>query len=438
MARSLSERLAGLERSTGRDLAAQQADSGTQKVHRDVEPVLEPETVHAGQVQSSHPMSPPVHAELGKLGFVPGEENGYFVRVLRYDSLMRHGSRRFADVFQSDLTRLAKASKVGSVPARLVFYDTETTGLGTGAGTFPFLHALGQFEEDELVLYQYFLTDYGAEGAMLDAIHHRHFDFENTAVVTFNGKSFDWPLLKNRMILHRKSFSREPGQIDLLHPSRRLWKKSLDRVNLTGVENYVLGLTRTEDLPGKEAPARYFAYLEHRDPHLVEPVFEHNATDVCSLVSLTSVIADTLNGVLPVEHSSEYVALGRWFDEWQEHEQAERCFLAAATSTDADWTALWLYSLHSKRFGDWDEAVRTWLEMVERYPWSSLPLVELAKNAEHQQRDYSQAEKYTLEALERVRTTNRLVSNQLDKIAQALDYRLQRIRRKRSKRAEGC
>ena len=412
MARSLAERLAGLQRSVGRldDTEAADVISVSEEAHT----------------------APDIHAGLLRLGFTPFAESGYWVRVLRYDHLTLHGTRRFVDAMEADWTLLAKAAKLTFVPQNFVFYDTETTGLGTGAGTFPFLHAIGQFEDDEFVLYQYFLTDYAAEGQMLQALRDQHLSENELAVVSFNGKSFDWPLLKNRLVMHRQRIEQEPGQVDLLHPSRRLWKKTLAKVSLAGVEGHVLGLIRNEDLPGKEAPARYFAYLEQRNADLLEPVFNHNATDVCSLVSLAAVIADTLNGKLEIERSSEYVALGRWFREWQEHEQAHQCLEAATTCEDADWTAFWLHSLERKRVGAWEEAVQTWREMALRYPWTVPPLVELAKYLEHRQRDLAEAETWTVEALQRTHQVNRLTDASVYQVAAALRYRLQRIQRKRT------
>lgn len=429
MARSLSERLAGLQRSAGRSDAAE--------VARVAESPLRAAQATRGAVDGDdelaggRPLGSAAHAGLTRLGFTPFAEFGYWVRVLRYDLLTVHGTRRFVDAIEADWTRLAKAAKVPFVPQNLVFYDTETTGLGTGAGTFPFLHAVGQFEDDEFVLYQYFLTDYGAEGRMLQVLRDQHLSANQLAVVSFNGKSFDWPLLKSRLVMHRERLVQEPGQVDLLHPSRRLWSKTLQRVSLASVEGHVLGVVRNGDLPGKEAPARYFAYLEHANVDLLEPVFHHNATDVCSLVSLAVVIADTLNGKMEIERSSEYVALGRWFREWQEHEQAHHCLAAATTCEDADWTAFWLHSLERKRVGAWEEAVQTWKEMALRYPWTVPPLVELAKYLEHRQRNLGEAQKWTLEALRRTHLVDRVSDVGVQQVTAALRYRLNRIQRKR-------
>lgn len=433
MPRSLSERLAALER-TVRHTSGPATNAGLAEGCEDSSAKDNEANSVRDKAQESRLTR--MLSGLQQLGFASFAEHGYFVRVLRYDSLTLHGVRRFADVLEVDLHRLTHATKLAGLPKHLVFYDTETTGLGTGAGTFPFLHAIGQFEDDEFLVYQYFLTDYGAEGMMLERIRDDHFSLPDTAVVSFNGKSFDWPLFKNRLVLHRRTLLTEPHQLDLLHPSRRLWKKSLERVNLTTLESHVLGLIRTDDLPGKEAPARYFAYLDERRHQLVEPVFEHNAADVCSLASLTTVIADTLNGELSVARASEYIALGRWFDEWREHEQAERCLVAATLCVDADWLAFWLYSLHHKRFGDWQKAVETWKEMGVRYSWSVLPFVELAKYAEHRERDYAQAEVLTCEAIKRVKQAQRIPGGEDKNVLAALRHRLERIRRKSARDAQ--
>ncbi|MCF8563873.1 ribonuclease H-like domain-containing protein [Alicyclobacillus tolerans] len=387
-----------------------------------------------------------IQNDLGSLGFrrVRGDAGGdYWLRELRFDLLSMHGGRRFADVLNCELAIVAKAVKLPDVPRHLRFYDTETTGLGTGAGTFPFLHSIGEVEQDEFVVYQYFLEEYSAEQDMLNAVL-RHFLVPDAAVVTFNGKSFDWPLLQSRLVMHRLSLLEPPDHIDLLYPSRRFWRKALGRVSLANLEQHVLGMTRVDDLPGKEAPGRYFAFVEEKDPGLIEPVFEHNATDVCTLVTLLCVLADKLSEKQTPSGVEDFLALARWYDEWQEHTQADRCYVAAARCPDADWRALWLHSLRLKRRGDWEEAAKVWREMFNRFPWTIQPAVELAKLAEHRKRELAEAQDWTQKALERSLVFARLpVSTGASEtqtalhseIRFALQHRLSRIRDKIQKAA---
>ncbi|CAM3976868.1 ribonuclease H-like domain-containing protein [Alicyclobacillus pomorum] len=429
MARSLKERLAALQKSVGRP---------------DVEGTPTPPQPPVREDAFAAEVPPAEEHPLVPLGFQPcgGAGAGCWVRVLRYDLLTVHGNVRFGDILSAKLDVLCRAVRQPCAEAEnLRFYDTETTGLGTGAGTIPFLHAVARIEGDELVLYQYFLEDYGGEAALLEELSSKHFT-EGVQIVSFNGKSFDWPLLKNRMTMYRM---RQPelGQIDLLYPSRRLWKARLERVTLGAVEEAVLGLVRTDDLPGKEAPGRYFEYAVRRDAELLAPVFEHNATDVCSLVGLTVTLAAILAGDLPVERSSEHVAIGRYYDEWQEYDLAAKCFVAALQCPDADWKSHWLYSLHLKRRQLWAEATRVWEHMAHAYSWSVQPAVELAKYYEHRQRDYALAEHWTAVALERAVVQSRIVYRggvsvspdlgseaSVHPVVASLRHRLQRVQRK--------
>ncbi len=431
MARSLHERLAALQKSVGR------ADTGGNPTppQPPVGGYASTDEIHQAE---EHPLVP--------LGFQPcGRASvGCWVRVLRYDLLTVHGNVRFGDILSAKLDVLCRAVRQPCAEVEnLRFYDTETTGLGTGAGTIPFLHALARIEGDELVLYQYFLEDYGGEAALLEELLSKHLT-EGAQIVSFNGKSFDWPLLKNRITMYRM---RQPelGQIDLLYPSRRLWRARLERVTLSAVEEAVLGLVRTDDLPGKEAPGRYFEYSVRRDAQLLAPVFEHNATDVCSLVGLTVTLAAILAGDLPVERSSEHLAIGRYYDEWQEYDLAAKCFVAALACPDADWKSHWLYSLHLKRRQLWAEATHVWEHMAKVYSWSVQPAVELAKYYEHHVRDYTLAEHWTIVALERAVVQSRILYRgnargaspggpgsveSLDPVVASLRHRLQRVQRK--------
>jgi uncharacterized protein len=436
VARSLLERLSALEKSVKRDAPPQG--------HREAPGPDGGEIgVRAAEADLADGLT-----RLESLGFELEDEGAgpFYHRALRYDVLTVHGSRRYADLVKCDLDGLERAVGAPLPIHALRFYDTETTGLGTGAGTFPFLHAVGELAEDELVIHQYFVDDFSREYSVLTAMMRRHFANDVT-VVSFNGKSFDWPLLQSRLSLYRlHEFLHPVSHADLLYPSRRLWKHTLGSVTLANVERGVLALYRTDDLPGKEAPARYFEFAERKDARLLEPVFSHNASDVCSLVSLTAVLADVLAGRQAVHTAKEHVALAGWYDEWAHHELAERCFDIAVNLADADWQTFWKRSMYYKRKGDWPVATETWMEMLERFPWTVQPAVELAKYAEHRAHAYDDAEHWTKLAIERTREGQRLLrrgrwsseglSGEMreDAVLQTLEHRLQRIRRKNEKR----
>ncbi len=167
---------------------------------------------------------------------------------------------------------------------RLLFLDTETTGLSGGTGTYVFLVGVAYFCEsgDEVVLRQYFLSDVSAERALLHALNDLFRDF--TAVVTFNGKTFDWPLLETRFTYNRlRSVLRDPPHLDMLGPSRRLWRDRLESCSLETLESQVLGVRRGFDVPGWRIPSLYFQYLRAGHIGHVLPVFEHNEHDLLTL-----------------------------------------------------------------------------------------------------------------------------------------------------------
>ncbi|MCL6517121.1 ribonuclease H-like domain-containing protein [Alicyclobacillus sp.] len=464
MARSLLERLAALEASVGRQRTTPAGEPGPasapgHEFHPAV-PGAGPASDASGP--SREPADEPPPGALGMdggtggprddrpqpldsrgrglalLGFRPlAEGDSVWHRVLRYDLLTVHGRRRFADLLSTDLSAAARALKVEAVdPERLRFYDTETTGLGQGAGNVPFLHALARVEGDELAVHQYFLADHAGEPDLLSALLTEHLTGD-ALVVTFNGKSFDWPLLQSRLSMWRMPRP-SCGHADLIHPARRLWRRHLGRVALAEVEAGVLGIRRTDDLPGREAPARYFAWLEDGVADGMEPVFEHNAADVCSLAVLLAVLADLLAGREPAATAEAWVALARWHDDWEAYDLAERCYERAAASPDADGRALWLKSLFHKRRGEWEKALALWARIAAAEPLAVPPLVELAKYAEHRAGDLDAAARWTQEAQARAAAqaqacaADPAVARRWHQVLDHLAHRLARIQRRRA------
>jgi len=184
-----------------------------------------------------------------------------------------------------------------STVARLVglpaacYFDTETTGLSTGAGTVVFLAGLGRLDGDHLVVRQLLLPDYPHEAALL-----RQVAGELAAlprVVTYNGRGFDLPLLTTRLTVHR--LFREMAALpeahdDLLPVARRLYRRPLGGARLADVEFGVLGVIRNSDCPGSEVPSRYFGYLRGGSPDLLTDVLDHNLQDIVSLALLEAEI----------------------------------------------------------------------------------------------------------------------------------------------------
>jgi uncharacterized protein YprB with RNaseH-like and TPR domain len=180
-------------------------------------------------------------------------------------------------------------------PEDLLFFDLETTGLSGGAGTVAFLAAFGRFVRSgppplRLRLDQYLLLDYGGEDDFLGALLR---EFEPNPgpplVVTYNGKSFDLPLLRSRCVMTGR---RPPAccPVDLLHPARRLWKRVLPSCSQGEIETAVLGLSRAGDVSGALAPDIWFSFLKTGDPLPLRGICGHNQRDILGLASLFSAL----------------------------------------------------------------------------------------------------------------------------------------------------
>jgi uncharacterized protein YprB with RNaseH-like and TPR domain len=170
--------------------------------------------------------------------------------------------------------------------------DTETTGLATGAGTVAFLVGLGRWDGNEFRVTQFFLPDHADEPAFL-AILAAELPPE-TWLVTYNGRSFDWPLLQARYRLHRRVPPAIAGHLDLLPIARLLFRHRLPDARLGTIEASVCGIERIDDLPGAFVPERYLAFLRQGEPGYLQAVALHNEQDVRSLARLLGHLADVL------------------------------------------------------------------------------------------------------------------------------------------------
>ena len=168
-----------------------------------------------------------------------------------------------------------------------VYFDTETTGLSTGAGTVIFLAGAGRVRDGRMVVRQYLLPDYHHERPLLRAVAT---DLAAAArVVTYNGRAFDVPMLAARLTVHglfREQAALPDTHDDLLPDARRLFRRPLGGARLADVESGVLGVRRSSDCPGSEVPLRYFGYLRGGSPDILAEVLDHNFQDVVSLALL--------------------------------------------------------------------------------------------------------------------------------------------------------
>ncbi|MDA0815845.1 MAG: ribonuclease H-like domain-containing protein [Chloroflexi bacterium] len=291
----------------------------------------------------------------------------------------------------------------------LVFLDIETTGLG-GAGALAFLVAAGRFEgagdNQAFVLRQYLATSPPEEAAVLRALLD---DYEiqsgDAVLVTYNGRTFDAPMLDERATMHRHRAGFDAlRHVDLLPPVRTGLRGVLASCRLSMVETEVLRLTRpSHEVAGAEVPAHYFRYLRTQDARWLAPVVEHNALDVVSLAAILARFGALQVGAREPE-AVDAIALGRLYAARGGGEQAQR-FLERAldllpVGTSRDDVLLRLADLH-RRSGRRDLAVERWAEAAASRNSGIRPLVEIAKALEHDRRDYSGAIAVVEEALRR-------------------------------------
>ena len=301
----------------------------------------------------------------------------------------------------------ASDPRLGTLDFRkAVFFDTETTGLDTGAGTYIFLAGFGYFQDRSFVVEQYFMRDFPEEPAVIHAMETLLKQFEY--IVTYNGKTYDWPLLESRFIVNRRRLPvTNPPHLDLLFLSRRLFKHRLENCKLTSVEAHVLDFTRRDDLPGALLPDLYFKYVRSRDARFIHKSFSHNAHDIVSLAAIASEIIRFINNPYEqISPSADLYGLARLFETGNHMEAAETAFrkaLHAGLDRELYCDAMRRLSLMMKKSERMDEAVKLWEVMIQTgdpddpFPWESL-----AKYYEHQVKDYLKALATVDEALSRI------------------------------------
>ncbi len=229
---------------------------------------------------------------------------------------------------------LAHLGLKGDAPRRwqdVLWLDTETTGLAGGTGTYVFLLGIAYFCEGELVLRQHLLHDIGYERGFVETIQAEIESFR--ACASYNGKSFDLPLLRTRWVMTlRGEITVDESHLDLLHPARRLWRDRYGSTGLKQLEESLFDEGRTNDIPGSLIPDAYFHYLRKRDHAIIAPVLEHNARDIVSLVRIADRVALAVlaarSGRAP-DHAPAAYALARCFERTGELDAAFACYESA-------------------------------------------------------------------------------------------------------------
>lgn len=326
------------------------------------------------------------------------------------------------------------------LPGGLWFLDLETTGLAGGAGTQAFLVGCASVDRDGIAVRQFLLPGFEHERALLSEV--AAWAQARGAVVTFNGKSFDLPLIETRFLFHRLPFPMDSvPHFDMLHPARRLWRArgaiagSVEAsCSLATLERLLAGVHRVGDVPGFEIPSRYFQFVRDGNARPLEAVLEHNRLD---LVSLALVMARTLTlidrGPDAATDPYECLGLARVYDRAGRADDAEASYLRAierleriGRDPDTCGDALRRLAWCRRRAGRLREAAEAWQRLADlpRCPaaFRQEAREALAIHHEHRSRDLETAHAHVQQML---------VDELSARRRQAAEHRLRRIERKR-------
>ena len=406
--------------------------------------------------QGDHP-----HEELAAGEVIENAAGSCYVVTARYPLSVRHGPHQLGAILAQSPDALATFHPQFGLHRHLdytqaLFLDTETTGLGAGAGIYAFMVGVGSFEPPahpttpaddlEFVVRQFFMRSPAEEGALLVALAdlmERH-----AMTVTFNGRTFDLPLLRTRYrqnawglpldfdALHL--LDTDQPHLDLLHPARRLWRKRLGSCRLINLETQILGLSRSaDDVPGQLIPQLYVDYVRTGNAREMNRVFYHNREDIVSMISLAEWLT-RIYAASPTELEAadlvgaEWAALGQSYARAGQADAAEAAFLRAADTLDDRGALAEVFrclGALQKRQQRWNDAAATWQRWLTTVPGTDpTPYVELAKYCEWQTKDYEQAAMWTGWALHSLQAAP--AWQQSPGVIADLTHRLARLQRK--------
>lgn len=291
---------------------------------------------------------------------------------------------------------------------KCLFLDTETTGLSGGAGTVAFLVGVGFIEGNALMIEQYLMRDYSDEPELIDRLANRMDAFD--CVCTFNGKTFDMPLLEARFTMNRMRHRwRELENLDLLHPARRTWKLRLGSCRLGRLEEMILGMERTGDIPGSEVPQRYFDFLKTGDMSLLEDVVSHNRQDIATLSTLLVKLCEIYEEPEKLCEKKDLFSVGKALERQGEFCPARELYRASAVPApagtiqaltgeklagEANWR---IYQIERKsQNAEGMLAVLEQMKIRGQMPYEVR--IELSKLYEHRRKDFRTALRHAREA----------------------------------------
>ncbi len=315
----------------------------------------------------------------------------FLVRCDNYPYGYQQGKIIFSEEIYSEKLNQAARLMRSDIPLKsMVFLDTETSGLSGGTGTFAFLVGIGSFNDLGFQLQQFIIRDPAEESAML--LHLSNSIHPDSVFVTFNGKSFDIPLLSNRLVVNRIPANfREHPHVDVLHLSRKIWRNQLPSCSLKDLERDILSMERSdEEVPGWMIPEIYFDYLRTGNADRLSNVVYHNAQDIVSLAALFIYISDMLekNVSIDIYTLNDLIAIGRIFLDIGSIDLAKQVFLNCLKRTgtiDENITVSNLLGKIYKTEHKSLDAVKYWVEAGNSGSFDAC--IELAMHYEHHSGD---------------------------------------------------
>ncbi len=285
---------------------------------------------------------------------------------------------------------------------KFLYFDTETTGLSGGTGTIPFMLGFGYFEDNVFKTKVFILNDISKEDEMLDVVDDFIEEGGFSATITYNGKTYDFPLMETRYILNRKRFPLlKLPHLDFLYPARTIWKNTYQSRRLGYLGDILLGISRDDDIDGSQIPSLYFSYLRTGNFSLIDKVISHNELDLVGLSALVLKSLKYIENIDNTEDEGEILGLGGLCEKSLDLIGAEQKYLYLIENCERieiKEKAIKRLSIIKKKAKLYREAVTLW-ELLEHSDDKDTHR-ELAIYYEHRDRNYLKALNYAKKALE--------------------------------------
>lgn len=377
-----------------KNIDSQEGLSTREKLEKLVKTSLKRDEKKAGE----KPLAPPPNN-------LPGSDrDGFFTRQFSYPLNSVYGKFTLAEwknVSPNQLAIIAGEDEfLGIAPMKLLFFDTETTGLSGGAGTIPFMLGFGYFHDEDFAfcVKMFILNDLDKEAQFLEAVDAFLQAQGFSAVVTYNGKTFDFPLMEGRYILQRKRFPLlKLLHLDFLFPARVLWKYTYPSCKLSYLGDCLLGISRDEDIDPSRIPVIYFNYLRVRSYGLIQGIVEHNALDLLGLAGLLLVAAKYAADISAAADEGEILGVARLYDRYGDVDKADELYRIVKQSgvrTDVVERAVKGLAIIMKKRKLYAEAAELWRMLSAESTtgaYDRLALRELSVHLEHREKNYVKA-----------------------------------------------